>query len=405
MSRRHLVSIVLLGLQTAGFGGESSFEGDQPPPPAANQMLKAPAGPWGNIEFCYFHLEAPDNLVERFPLPSPRTRWIFPSSEAPSIAATLEAVEIPDYMVSSLVAPENTVTADGRLHLFPGADVLNSLRPDTRAKLYAVLRNNGLNTYHQNPILILSGNVDAWALDSGLSPDAVAIIRNHAYPMNGVLAFSDVALLLSTAGGESEARLMFKKLTRVRTLMARLKIDQDADIQALLDYWTTGLNLRKKDIEPLFQAVKRTQGAAHVDLSHLLPGLARKLLFSYPDTAMLSQGSLPDCHWTTLNFFNYEPQNYYLDARSATSAVLENFEKTDPPYRIGDVLMFMDGEGFARHSCNYVAADIVFTKNGRNPAIPWTLMELADLRKIYLVDTGETRIQGYRHRKAIAAGK
>ena len=90
----------------------------------------------------------------------------------------------------------------------------------------------------------------------------------------------------------------------------------------------------------------------------------------------MAQGTLPDCHWTTLNFFNYAPQHYYLDTRNATNALLENFEKVDPPYRFGDVLMFMDTDGFARHSCNYLAADIVFTKNGRNPAIPWTLMEL-----------------------------
>ena len=187
--------------------------------------------------------------------------------------------------------------------------------------------------------------------------------------------------------------------------MARLRINEDSDIPSLVNYWSTGLKLRQKDIKPLFHAVKHTRGAAQLDLAHLLPAFARRLLYTYPDGTMMAQGALPDCHWTTLNFFNYDPQHYYLDTRNATNAVIENFEKVDPPYRFGDVLMFMDGDGFARHSCNYLAADIVFTKNGRNPAIPWTLMELGDPRKIYLVNAGETQIQGYRHKKSIEAGK
>lgn len=374
-------------------------------PEPREEMIKGEPGPWGSIEFCYLYLEAPDNLVDSFPLPSPQTRWVFPQSDASRLDQMLSTAGLSASAVKTLLDPQRVVTTDGKVYLFPLNDLIKNLATSTRESLYSLLRSNGLNPYHQNPIMILSGDVSTWADDSGLSDAAIATIKSLAYDMHGVLAFSDIPLFLSEAGGDAEARLRFKKLTRVRTLMARLHIDRDSDVHSLVDYWSTGMNLRRKDIEPLFHAVRRTNGAAQLDLAHLLPSYARKLLYTYPDGSMMSQGLLPDCHWTTLNFFNYEPQQYYLDTRNATNAVLENFEKVAPPYRIGDVLMFMDANGFARHSCNYLAADIVFTKNGRNPAIPWTLMELSDLKKIYLVNSGETQIQGYRHKKAIEAGK
>lgn len=367
-------------------------------------ILTAP-GPWGVIEFCYLYLEAPDNLVDSFPLPNPQTRWVFPASETPSLEQTLTDAGLQESAIKTLLSPARIVTTDGKVHLFPGNDLITSLDPATRGRLYSILRKNRLNSYHSSPIMILSGDVDTWAEDSGLGESALSTIKRLAYDMNGVLAFSDVPLLVGQAGGDAEARAIFKSMTRVRTLMARLRIDEDSDVSSLVDYWSTGLKLRQKDIRPLFYAVKHTQGAAQLDLAHLLPAFARRLLYTYPDGTMMAQGALPDCHWTTLNFFNYDPQHYYLDTRNATNAVLENFEKINPPYRFGDVLMFMDTDGFARHSCNYLAADIVFTKNGRNPAIPWTLMELSDLQKIYLANAGETQIQGYRHKKAIEAGK
>lgn len=385
------------------------FAGILPQPSSASEpsveIVKTETGPWGTIEFCYLYLEAPDNLVDTFPLPSPQTRWSFPAEDAPILERILTEAGLPVEAAKSLLDPQRVVTTGGKIHLFPPNELVLDMPAQTRSNLYPKLGENGLNPYHLNPILILSGDVDTWAEDSGLDDAAIAMMKRLTYHLDDVLAFSDVSLFLSQAPGDAEARFRFKKLTRVRTLMARLRIEKDADIASLVDNWSTGLNLRRKDLEPLFSAVKRTDGAVQLDFAHLLPALARKLLYTYPGETMLAQGALPDCHWTTLNFFNYEPQNFYLDSRTATNAVLERFEMVDSPHRFGDVLMFVDNNGFARHSCIYLAADIVFTKNGRNPAIPWTLMELGDLKKIYRVSAKETRILSYRHKKAIEAGK
>jgi hypothetical protein len=79
--------------------------------------------------------------------------------------------------------------------------------------------------------------------------------------------------------------------------------------------------------------------------------------------------------------------------------VKQDFDKVEPPYRYGDVLMFINPDGRAVHSATYLADDILFTKNGSNLLTPWLLMRLQDLSKLYDVEPGKARIVGFRHKK------
>jgi hypothetical protein len=142
-----------------------------------------------------------------------------------------------------------------------------------------------------------------------------------------------------------------------------------------------------------------TDGIEALPLSHMLPALVRKLLYTYPSLDMGKNGILPDCHWTSLNFFNYDPHEYLLDSRLATSAVLEKFEPVNPPYKYGDILFFLsNATGDAYHSCVYLADNLVFTKNGRNLLSPWLIMKREDVEKIYLY-RGDGKIQGFRRKQ------
>jgi hypothetical protein len=76
--------------------------------------------------------------------------------------------------------------------------------------------------------------------------------------------------------------------------------------------------------------------------------------------------------------------------------MLDHYYKTRPPYELGDILVFVDKNENALHSCVFVADDIVFTKNGNNLATPWILMTLEDLSKIYTA--GGISIAGWRQK-------
>jgi hypothetical protein len=301
--------------------------------------------------------------------------------------------------VAALLEPRRVVKNNRHVHLFPPHAELEALSAEVRASVYALLARNPANVFHFSPVFFLTDSVEEWARTSDIPDDLLLRIKALSYKSGEALVFSDIPLLLSHARGVTEARFIMQKLTRVRTLMPYLEISQDDSLPELLNYWTTGLGLRRREIEPLLRAIVRTEGVSHLDLLHLLPPLARKLLYTYPDSSMASEGRLPDCHWTSLNFFNFNPEPYLLDTRLATSTVREEFENVEAPYHYGDVLMFIRRDGSAVHSATYLAGDLVFSKNGSNMLAPWLLMRLEDLSKLYNVSSEGTRIEGFRHKK------
>jgi hypothetical protein len=175
-----------------------------------------------------------------------------------------------------------------------------------------------------------------------------------------------------------------------------LRVSSSSDCAALAEYWTA--DDRRKDVVSLLRSLLELGDAGTLDLIHLLPPLARKLVNSYPPLELGRHGRMPDCHWSSLNFFNYEPQDCYLDSRLAASHLLENYECVERPYRYGDKLFFIDGpNGGSYHSCVYIADDLVFAKNGDNAANPWILTRLEDQKQVYLSGVAG-HIQAYRRK-------
>ncbi len=375
--------------------------------PAAAETTKPIAvrssdGPWGGLEYFPVFMEAPGYLVEHFPMPASKTRWAFPAAKEREVPSFLESAGLTAAEVAAVLTAPGKISDGQNVYLFPPNSLVETLAPPVRARIYHELRRLPENEFQYEPVLITSGDVESWFRTSGISPQVVASIKKMAYRRGDCLAFSDVPVLLDQAATEAEGRSILKALTRTQTLVVKLLLGAGTDITKLMDYWTTGLNLRRKDIEPMLLSVVATQGADKLDIVHLLPPLPRKLLMTYPDVSMGLNGIFPDCHWTSLNFFNYNPQPYLLDSRLATSAVLERFETVKVPYKFGDILFFLDAKtGDAYHSCIYVADDIVFTKNGRNVLSPWVLTKIETVRQIYLFD-GNGRIQGYRNKKGAA---
>lgn len=374
-------------------------------PPAPNAaVFDVQPGPWGQLKCGYVYLEAPASLIEEFPLPSPIPRWTLPSSALTSLPAMLSKVGLSQSFIDTILTSKHLVKEGSFIHILPPLTEVESLTPETRAALYTELAKYPENEYHADPVLIIGTTVAEWYKGSKLRPAIIQKIQQLSYLRGEATAFSDIPLLLNYAESDSEARSIFKACTRTRTLMIRLQLDKDANAEEIIRYWSFGTGVRRKDLEPLVRSIIELDGVDDLGVVHLLPALARKLLYTYPGLDMAKHGVMPDCHWTSLNFFNYEPHEYLLDARLATSQVLERFVPVEPPYQFADILFFLDNTtGDAFHSCVHLADNIVYTKNGRNILSPWVILKLDDVKKIYLYQ-GNGRVQGFR-RKDIAAEK
>lgn len=361
------------------------------------KLYQCKPGPWGDLEYYYIYLEAPDRLVDHFSMPSSLPKWVFPDATESSVRTLFQRAGLPAALQDYLLDPKRVVKENDLLTVYPPLPDLIALTPEQRSVIYEELAKNDNNEFQANPVYITSGYPDQWLAQSRLRPEIAEVVKKMTYMRGEVLCFSDISAILGMVQSDAEAHDIFKTMTRTRSLVLRLRVKTEADFKQVVKYWS-GTN-RNKDIEPIVLSAVETEGIERMDCIHLMPSLARRYLYSYPPAELAIQGRMPDCHWTSLNFFNYKPRDYFLDTRLASMHVLERYEKIEPPYGFGDVLMFMTPNGNALHSCVYIADDIVYTKNGENMASPWLLMKVRDVQRIYS-HAGQTSIQGYRLKRA-----
>lgn len=379
-------ALVCLCVATIGGYGASGNGAQEDRPP----VISAKPGPWGDLEYNYIYLEAPENLLALYPLPSTLPHWTFPQATFETLNEMFRRAGMPDDLRTAMLERNRVASANGALYVNPTVAELEAIPQKARPALYRELAKWPQNEYYYDPVLILLGSVEEWLRGTDVRPDVRRRIERLTYRRGDTLAFSDLEALMSYAESTAEARRLFKAITRVRTIMVRLKFDR-RNLSDVVGYWSEGY--RRTDIMPMLHSMSETGAPASVDLIHLLPPLPRRLLYRYPAPELATRGRMPDCHWTSLNFFNYTPENLFLDSRLMTSQILENYTRVKPPYRYGDVLLVVSKEAprEAIHSCVYIADNLVFTKNGGNLLTPWILMTLDDIASAYLKD-GNTEI-------------
>jgi hypothetical protein len=362
--------------------------------PASRQQTFEAIGPWGLLQSYYVYIAAPDHVLNHFPVPSAVTSWTFIGKTPDEVTAILDRPGIPPEHREVLLDRSKWHVTGDQIQVSPGRATLLSIPPGVRASIYAVLADWEVNEFQHAPYFIPGADVEAWVSHSGLREELVDAIRKTAYPSGKASCFSDVSLLVSMTSTHAEARDLLKVLSRTRTAILRLRLDETADIEQIRRYWSSG-EANQKDFVPLLESVKTNPAVNHLDIIHLLPPYARKLAYTYPHPSHAVGGRYPDCHWTCLNFFNYRPESRLVDTEGARVFVLENYVPGEEPYRFGDILFLVDEAGNAIHSCVYLADSFVFTKNGANVISPWLIMKLSEVVDRYSVQS-DPEIRIYR---------
>lgn len=385
---RHLsLTLVLTLAASAGVIADSAIS------PTAQVHDSAP-GAWGRVQWHYIYLEAPEWIVNDYPTPNTQPTWCFPGVKPESVQTILVECGVEKEKVQSWFADPRALTEGAEaVTLFPSVEDIEKLTPMARSMIYEQLAKAPQNEFHHNPVNIVDRNVDEWIGPRKLRPEIRDLINRLTYLRGDLLCFSDVSVLLSYAVDTDEVADLMKLCTRTRAIMAFLQLNPSDDLEALAKYWSAGY--RRKDVLPMLESISQIPDGGRMGFSHLMPAQPRKLIYTYPTPDMATTGRMPDCHWTTLNFFNYRAQNVFLDLRLATTEVLKGYEKVEPPYQYGDALIFLNKKGDAIHSCTYLCDDLVFTKNGEALTAPWIVSQISDVQRIYAHrDLGG--IQGYR---------
>lgn len=348
-------------------------------------------GPWGNM-VCRSILIEP--LAESMPLDATlntHTRWFFKAASLQDVSSILDRAGISDPLKAALLG--SLSEADGGFMTTPSPDLVIDLSPRTRAMLYQELGRWPQNPTQAKPFRIAPNRVDEWMGDNNLSPDTKALVRKLLYPKGPFLLFADASLVMERIHSPAERKKFLQVVYRQRAVLPKLQIRPDSDTDALVRYW--GIRGREHRVRPLIESLKRS-GGGEIDAALLLPTFASERLYSYQ---LDEDTNFRDCNWSTMNFFLNEPDDRFSDPSFISQVVAKDYEPVTGDRLFGDVIILRNSQsGEALHVCNFIADDIVFTKNGGSRFKPWVLMRLPDVVDYYSLN-GPIELAAFRMKK------
>jgi hypothetical protein len=353
-------------------------------------------GPWGELQYSRIVIEPPDEFTATDYVARPEPIWFFRGYDEPKLAALWTAAGLPPAEIAALSLSSAIEVGPDYRRIRPGTTLVVSLSPAARATIYSALSLFPENTSQAEPFRFRADSADEWFENSNLPADTLAQVKRLLYRRGTSLLFSDQDIVLSRINSRGERIELIKTLARKSSLLVKLLVKPESDLDTLSAYW--GHGVRRKAIRPFLESLSHRSRGITVDIVHLLPRFARAHVFTYPQTSDHPGDLNHDCHWSSLNFFNDPPDERFADEANVKHTLeTEYYVPGSGPPLLGDVLAFERPDGAVIHSCVYVADDIVFTKNGSAAVMPWILMNLPDVLAFYPADV-PLKVRAYRRK-------
>jgi len=351
--------------------------------PAAATQNQLAAGPWGTLQVTKIAIERPDEFISVGRFRASTNRWFFEKFTPDQLRDLFNQNSLSAEQQNSLSDTNSWQISSNGIYVTPGDDIILGLSPIVRENIYRVLSSSPANYYQRYPFIIRADQADEWFDKNGLAPATDQLIRGLLYRRGDALCFADMMEALSRIPSLEEKRLVAKMFSRETTLLVKLRVEEEKDVEPLVKYW--GKLGQAKDIRPLLESLARTPGGATLDIVHLLTPFARNRLYTYPFPSENAIENGHDCFWSSMNFFNTEPDDRFTRFDEVKRTLQTDYYPVPGDPTFGDIIWFVDSNGTAIHSAVYIAQDFLFTKNGANSNEPWILMELDDLLTVYAI--------------------
>jgi len=339
-------------------------------------------GPWGELEYARINIEPTDEFALAEMKSFTQTRWFFAGQTREQVLMLFHSLGLSAAHQTELREHGLWTEQPEGLLLIPPGNLIMSLPPDLRVRLYAGLARSPQNDLHVSPFVYRQGGFDDWFGNSGLSAPTIALVKQVVYQRGVALCVSDVPEVMARISDADERLRLIKTLARSSALLMKIRIRPDSDAKALTAYWGRGWHA--KDIEPLVASLTKVPGSISLDIAHLLPPFARKRLNAYP-TPPAAGERFPDCYWSAWNFFHDPPEDRYFDDAIWRQELQQNCTLVEQP-AFGDLVFLTRPDGIPIHCAVFIADDVVFTKNGANLRQPWKLMKMEDMLARYPED-------------------
>jgi len=363
----------------------------RPVTPAQPARPKAPllfgtagvaGGPWGRLEILPITISPPlDYMGDDLRTPPREVVWYFACTSQPQLAEMLRQAGLTESLQAKLLALAQPNDKKPTFYkIKPDRQLVLSLSREDRAKLYLVLHDYEGNLDQRNAYRFPVHSRDEWFHDSLVSPEVEKLVTPLIYRQGGLLFFADRTTIWSDVTSPEQRAWLAKTLARQRTMLIKVKLSADTDVDALVNYW--GRGGRAKDVRPLIESLTQLHSEQGLDITHLLPAFARRRIYTYPTPPPMKRKADQDCHWTAMNFFNDQPEDRFGIAETTLATFNEDYYHVSGNPQLGDLVVFMDRKGVPVHSAVYIAADILFTKNGKG-LTPWVFDTLENMKDYY----------------------
>lgn len=350
-------------------------------------------GPWGELQYSRIVVEPPDEFAAADYSTAAPLRWAFVGYSRQDLTALWRAAELTEAQVRVLEDPATLEIGPAAIVVHPPAQLVLELGNPARTRIYSALSAFPENPDQAEPFRFRADTAEEWFDNSGLAPETLELVGRLLYRRGTSLLFSDHNVVLPWLSSNAERVKLVKTLARKSTLLVKLRVRPDSDLDTLADYW--GRGPRRKGMRALLESMAQRKQGISIDIAHLLPRFPRAHLFTYPQ--LPEEGAGHDCHWTSLNFFNDPPDPRFTDTTVVKQVLERDYAPVAGRPLLGDIFVFIRDDGTVIHSCVYVADDIVFTKNGAAEVMPWILMNLSDVTAFYPSET-EFKIRAFRRK-------
>lgn len=388
-------ALVATGVVGSGHAGDAAARNSSKP--SAPAGAQARSGPWGDLELTRITISPSEELIPAGWSKQLAVAWYFAGHNEESLRQFIGSLGFTEAQRTTLLNVETWTVEQGGVIVRPDGDTVMSLDPATRADLYGALARSDRNMPHHQPWSTRTEDFEPALAASGLSPETQTLVRKVAYIRGRRTFVSDSFTVLNMTTDRDEKLRITRLLSSASTYLVKLRVTDKTSIDGLISYW--GGRGRRKDLRPMLESLAALPGGGTLDIAHLLPAFGRQRLYIYPHPAQAADGVRRDCHWTSLNFFGLTPEDRFGISEEAQRYIIEHYYGIGETPQFGDLVFFSLPTGEIVHSCVYLAANLVFTKNGDSIRQPWSIMDLDDVTDLYSVMSPEgVNVQYWRNR-------
>lgn len=372
-----VVALGVAGIHSLDHAGRNSLGADAgeegvSPATSAGAALGDPGAP-GAIVLEPRLLEQPPGHVGLEACGRFAFQWVFPSMNAEASIAELREGGL---TVQTLAEVGVVSCLPSGCTVVPTRRFVETISPTVRQRLYAVLgrhaENPTLGQPYRRPL-----RFGSWSNAPGLSTRARQLLHALSWRDDTHEWFADEPLLCEALTDPREKLRMIEVLRTRYGLSASISITPTTDFAALGRWWSRGTHAELV-ADRLGEALRSPTRTLAV--RDLLPPFPRARLDTFPRVGEPAY----DCFWSALRFFDPSPDQTLPGTEGFSANLSARFTEVSLSSMVfGDVMVFFDASGVPIHAMNFIANDLVFTKNGGSFRRPWVFQQLSEVRLDY----------------------